>query len=125
MFQNRMSQIIAVIIMTVFLFVILIWGGINGYGQAKADAIVLNSNTLAQGLQYFYTDQNRYPTLQEFADNNLMLNYFNPFPPKQILSTNCKQNFVYKTGSYQSYELAFCLPENHGKFIKGWNSLKN
>ncbi len=125
MFENYRSQTIAVMVMAVFFFFALVWGGFKGYDQAKAKTIVTNSQTLMEGLQYFYNDQNRYPTLQEFADNNLMLNYFNPFPARPILSSGCSQNLIYKTTSYQSYELDFCLPGKQDKFQKGWNKLTN
>lgn len=100
------------------------FSGLNaGKRRVQANLVEHNAQSLQQGLKYFYQDEDRYPSANEFQDKNLMLNYFNLYPPLDITSKNCEQSFLYKRLSSQNYQLLFCLPEGAAGFRSGWNEI--
>ena len=107
--------------------VVLFWSifsGINvGHKVAQSKAISQTAKNLNLGLQYFYSDQNRFPSATEFADQNTMRNYFSVFPPADFISSNCSQSFVYKRINEDSFQLNFCLPLANGAHQAGWNTV--
>jgi len=96
----------------------------NGKLYAQSEVVLKNANILTQGLEYFYDDQNRYPTLSEFTDPEntaAMLNYFSFFPAPDVVSKNCQRSFLYKHDGPRSYQLNFCLPGAISGWPAGWN----
>lgn len=108
--------------------VILLWSIGSGYnnGRLYAQSRVVDKNalTLKQGLEYFFQDQDRYPTPLEFQNEQLMLKYFFPFPPVEFKSAQCPQSYVYKRLSLREYQLNFCLLKNVGEFKAGWQKFE-
>ena len=107
--------------------VVLLWavaaGSRTGKNQAAAESVAKTAGQLTAGLRNFFSDQERYPTAAEFQDQNLMLNYFNAFPPAQIAGGNCQTDFSYLRPSPQSFKLQFCLAAPAGTSRAGWNQL--
>jgi len=112
---------------SLLLAVILLWGifkGINnGRNFSQADLVIKNAMELKKSVQFFYNDQNRYPTANEFADKNVMGSYMNNFPPQDFISSVCEKSFEYKRPDPQNFQLYFCLPIGTGSYQKGWNQL--
>jgi hypothetical protein len=112
---------------SLFMAVILFWAvssGINsGRLEAQAQAVLQTAQNLSAGLQYFYSDQNRFPSASEFADQSIMLNYFSVFPPVDLISSACSQSFVYKRISPGNFQLSFCLPKPVSGYVAGWNTI--
>ncbi len=107
--------------------VILFWaihsGSDTGKNLAQASMVSQNAQFLAQGFDFFYQDQNRFPSALEFADNNLMNGYYANFPPLSFASQVCPESFIYKRPSAKSFEINFCLPAGFSTYSKGWNKI--
>ncbi len=105
--------------------VILVWsigaGWSKGKSMADAGQVLANADRLVTGLDYFYNDQDRYPTALEF-DSGLMHAYFTSFPPHNFTSSQCPESYSYKRNSASQYLLGFCLPVATNGFRQGWNS---
>jgi len=107
--------------MAVVLFLVIAKGLSAGQQIAQAQIVTQTAKNLSVGLQYFYSDQNRFPSAVEFADQNTMLNYFSVFPPADFSSANCSQSFIYKRLNDSNFQLDFCLPRAEGGYTAGWN----
>lgn len=124
-FSNKIKILLSSLIAAVVLLLAIVWGINNGKKIAQAKIIIQTSKNAVSALQYFYQDQNRYPTAVEFADQNLMLNYMSNFPLPDYPSSNCSQSFVYKRADAATYQLSFCLPTAEGGYQAGWNMMGN
>ena len=112
------------VILSVLILIIAFVAGISrGTTQAQAQATYEEAKQIKQGMDYFYSDNNRYPTSAEFADPGVMGSYFKNYPPQPVNSSACPQSFVYKQLSAASYQLNFCLETGLNGFAKGWNAV--
>ncbi len=109
----------------VLTFVMVIWQGMESARKTvQAEVITANIKALTNGLDFFYSDFDRFPTVVEFQKIELMQNYFTMFPPTDIKSKNCDaKSFEYKRPEANSYEIYFCLPVERQNFKTGWNKL--
>ena len=120
-------QFTAVIVVAVVLFYGIYRGANKGASAAKSEVVLANARAIAAGLDYFYADQNRYPSQEEFADTNLMLAYISGYPPISIGGGACvpnAANYGYHTLDFKGYELNFCLPSSVEQFPEGVNTAK-
>lgn len=118
-----LKKIAAAGALLVFLF--FAWLGYrSGKQQAQSRLTIANAQALKQGFEYFYSDQDRFPSPAEFTDSNLMGIYYSVFPPKALAVKNCPQTFRYQNSGPRNYILAFCLPQASGGYVLGWNQLK-
>lgn len=121
--SKNLKTILSSLGLAVVLFAAIFVSINTGRQNAQAEAVVKTAENLQAGLDFFYQDQNRFPTFNEFTSREVMSNYFSFFPPKDFVSKNCAQNFVYKRIEQKSYQLSFCLPGASDGFKKGWNSI--
>ncbi len=107
--------------------VVLFWAILSGIGSgqllAQSQMVVQTSQNIGKSLQYFYQDQDRYPSATEFANQNVMLTYATGFPLPEYISKNCSESFVYKRLSLNVFELDFCLPVATNNYQAGWNKI--
>lgn len=104
---------------------LLLWVAvINGQRSAQSRQIVKDVTAISQALEYFYQDQNRYPAIGEFEDQNVMRQYLSNFPPKEFASGVCVESISYQNNFRNDYELRFCLPKGVKGYRTGWNSIK-
>lgn len=107
--------------------VILLWsigaGWSNGRKLAASEQVITNADQLTRGFEYFYNDQDRYPTALEFGSEAIMSMYFKTFPPAVLAGGSCTESFSYKRNSANEYLLGFCLPAAAGGYQQGWNQL--
>lgn len=107
--------------------VVFLWAVVTGSsaGQATAQAQIIagTGKEVFNALQYFYSDQNRYPSAVEFSDQTVMLNYLTNFPLPDLPSANCSESFVYKRADNNNFSLNFCLPRAFGAYSAGWNTV--
>lgn len=105
--------------------VILLWTCSSGWSKgrkiAEAEQVLANADAVVKGLDYFYNDQDRYPTAVEFSSDD-MAQYFSSFPLHNFSSSECPETFSYKRNSATEYILGFCLPIESAGFVQGWNS---
>jgi len=115
---------LTVLLAAVILFFSLFFGIKSGKLLAQSAIISGNAVSLNKGLQFFYKDQNRFPTAVEFSNNNIMLDYFSIFPAADFASESCPNSFAYKRNSLQEFQLNFCLPKAFQNYSAGWNSIQ-
>jgi len=122
-FSNKIKILLSSLIVAVVLLLVIVWGVNTGKKIAQAKILIQTSKSAASALQYFYQDQNRYPTATEFENQNLMLTYFSNFPLPNYPSSACSQSFVYKRPDPATFQLSFCLPTAQGGYGAGWNTI--
>jgi 4-amino-4-deoxy-L-arabinose transferase-like glycosyltransferase len=110
---QKIKSILGSLVLAVVLLFIVFWAAI----------IIQTGQQATKALNYFYQDQNRYPSALEFDDQNTMLSYFTSFPLPEFISASCSKSFDYKRPSDNSYGLSFCLPAANGQFSSGWNTV--
>jgi hypothetical protein len=119
--SKKMRSLIGSLAAAVILLVVIFWGAGSGQKQAEAQTVISAAKSTVSALQFFYQDQNRYPSATEFLDQNVMLNYLSSFPLPQLVSNACSQTFVYKKITENSFQLNFCLPVAEQGYQQGWN----
>ncbi len=122
-FSNKIKILLSSLIAAVVLLLAVVGGVNNGKKIAQAKILIQTSKSAASALQYFYQDQNRYPTATEFENQNLMLSYFSNFPLPNYPSSACSQSFVYKRADPAAFSLSFCLPVASSGYQAGWNNI--
>lgn len=123
----QFSNKIKIFLSSLAVAVVLLWAIFSGISAgnktAQAQMLVEASKNAASSAQYFYQDQNRYPTPEEFENQNLMLNYMTNFPLPNFPSPGCSQSFAYKRLDINSFQLSFCLPVSSGGYSAGWSTI--
>lgn len=108
------------------LAVFVIWRAvINGSRAAQSRQVLKDATAIKVALDYFYKDQNRYPSIDEFKDQNIMRQYFSNFPPQEFVSGVCDSSFDYVNTFRNDYELRFCMPKGVRGYQTGWNAFKS
>ncbi len=122
--SKYLAQLLTVLAAAVILLLTVSAGADEGKALAQSEAVLNNAGSLAKGLHYFYGDQQRYPTAAEYSgDANLMLNYFNAFPPRDLSSGQCPLSFDYQRPTAQTFKLDYCLSASWSGFLAGWNQV--
>lgn len=110
----------------VALAVVVIWRAVvNGSRSSQSRQVLKDAAAIKLALDYFYKDQNRYPSIGEFEDQNIMRQYLSNFPPKEFVSGVCDSSFDYVNTFRNDYELRFCLPKGVRGYQTGWNVFKS
>lgn len=120
---QNIKRIFGSLCLAAVLLLMIFWAVSNGQKAAQAAIIIQTVQQAQKALNYFYQDQNRYPSALEFSDQNAMLNYLTGFPLPEFVSAACAQTFDYKRASDSSYSLSFCLPADSGPYKSGWNTI--
>ena len=122
-FSQNSKQIFGSLCLAAVLLLVIFWGMSAGQKQAQSEIIVQAAQNAAQAFKYFYQDQNRYPTVLEYENQSIMLNYLSGYPLPQFVSAACTQTFVYKNVSVNSSNFSFCLPVAVKGYQAGWNTI--
>ena len=118
----KVAGLTALVILTLGL---LYFAVVYGQRSAQGRQIVKDSKAITQALEYFYQDQNRYPSNDEFLDQNVMRQYLSNFPPQEFVSGGCEASYEYQNNFRSDYELRFCLPKGVSGYSTGWNVVKS
>lgn len=121
--STRFTQNLLVTFTVIILLLAVLWGYVAGSRAGKSEVILKNTQVVADGLKLFFADQNRYPSSQEFADQDIMLGYFNLFPFADITGGSCNKTYSYYSVTPKSYQLNFCLPKARNGFTSGINQV--
>ncbi len=124
-FKSNVLRILTVLGAAVILLLFIFWGWSSGKYLAQSENVIANATNITGALDYFYQDQDRYPSALEFQDRNIMMNYLNISPPFNFTSKNCEQSYLYKRIKPSEYLLGYCLPKGIGGQSSGWNQVKN
>ena len=119
--SNTAKNFLNSLVVAVVLLLVVFWGINTGKVLAQAEIIGQTSQNVAKSLQFYYQDQNRYPSVLEFSQEDVMLNYLTNFPLPNFASASCSQSFVYKRLSDTEFNLSFCLPAGISGYKSGWN----
>ncbi len=122
--KENLFSYITVGTLAVFLLLLAGWGWQRGVRDAQSAFVVHQANELSKGLQFFYNDEQRYPSAAEYDNTAFMVKYFGQFPPFAPVSNQCPQNFIYKRPQASAYELAYCLPGQFGQLTAGYHALR-
>ena len=122
-FKTKLKVTIRSLFVAVVLFTTVVWGLGSGKTRAQAENVFATQAELVKGLNYFYADQDRFPTVLEFGERPAMLNYFNSFPPLEFAAGGCSESYVYKRDDSQNFSLSFCLPQDVDGLSKGWHTV--
>jgi hypothetical protein len=122
-FSNKIKILFSSLLAAVVLLLVISWGNSTGQKISQAKIVIQTSKSAAQALQFFYQDQNRYPTATEFDNQNLMLTYMSNFPLPNYPSFSCSQSFIYKRPNVNSFQLSFCLPIAEEGYKAGWDTI--
>jgi type II secretory pathway pseudopilin PulG len=130
MYMNwkRIVKYICLVLLTLLAVVAIRWAFVNGQYAGQSRQALKDGRAIAQALEYFYQDQNRYPSTDEFTDQNLMRQYLSGFPPQQYVSPSCParnggSTFGYVNNFRKDYELRICLPKAVKGYNAGWNKI--
>lgn len=115
------------IVRSVLLVLLLLFGGLlvmlgyfSGQRSAAAKFNLAQVNETSLALSRFYTDQERFPTEEEFLEPSVFGQYLSKFPLALKEVSKCEHGPEYKASVLSRYELEFCLPANAGSFVAGW-----
>jgi len=119
---KKIIQLLTVLAAAVVLLLVVFAGIQTGKNRAQSLVAAGNTKELTKGLGYFYGDNGRFPSAAEFQDNrNLMLNYFNVYPPAQLPLGKCPSSYTYQRPTPQTFKLQFCLAAGWNGYNAGWN----
>jgi len=121
-FEIKGSSIAVILVTAVFLSAIF-FGASRGKAVAVAESSFSGAKEIQKGLDYFYKDQNRFPTVEELFSTNIALTYFSTVPSDVSETSVCQQNFSYSRLSLNSYQLDFCLAVAVEGYQRGWNRI--
>lgn len=111
----------------VLLLVSVLWGAYSGYRVGQSKATLTQASNLNEALRFYYQDQDRYPSAEQFYNKNVLtaFNYISNLPKPENISGNCssKTDFYYSQSSTQNFALSFCLTRSTGGFSKGTHTL--
>lgn len=124
-FSNKIKILLSSLIAAVVLLLAIFGGLGQGKKISQAQIIIQTAKNVIVALQYFYQDQNRYPSATEFENQNLMLVYFSNFPLPDYPSSNCSHSFDYKRPDAAEFQLSFCLPTAQPGYVAGWNTVND
>ncbi len=121
----KLVKIIGAVLAIAVLAGLLFWTALNGHRAAQSRQVLKDAKAITAALEYFYQDQNRYPAITEFEDQNVMRQYLSNFPPQQFASGVCEKSFQYQNSFRSDYELRVCLPKASQGYRAGWNVIKS
>ncbi len=121
----KILKISGVLVAIVVLALLLLWAYSSGQKAGQSRQVIKDAKTITAALEYFYKDQNRYPAITEFNDQNVMRQYMDNFPPQQFTDSVCDKTYDYQNAFRADYELRICLPKAQGNFKTGWNVIKS
>ncbi len=119
--QYVRASIIFVIIF--FVFLTSLFGFRAGRDLAKSRATLNTVHTTLRGFDYFFSDQDRYPSPVEFLDPNILGVYLSPVPGPNFASKQCPTTTTYDTFDQRSFVYTYCLPRALGDQAAGLHTL--
>ena len=99
-----------------------LWFGVkSGQALAQSKLILINAGAVTAGLDFFYNDYGRFPSLLEYETPDLMSVYFSKWPPIEFSGKLCSRSFSYESSRFNEYSVNMCLPTAKDGFLKGIN----
>lgn len=121
--KNNWKNYFTGMVLAVVFLLVLVWGFGSGKSKAHSETSLNQAIQIQTALEYFFSDNDYYPSSFEFKDVKIMGSYFKKFPIIFIASNNCKENLLYNRVKLTQYELSFCLDAKTQGFEKSWNKI--
>ncbi|TSC66429.1 MAG: hypothetical protein G01um101477_86 [Candidatus Doudnabacteria bacterium Gr01-1014_77] len=106
-------QLIVLVAVVLLFALILIWGIFSGLALGKAKSTYRQVDNINTALQYYYKDQDRYPTADQFNNQKILVPYYmQSMPtPESAGSGACSniKDFVYSQKTPKTFSLQFCM----------------
>lgn len=90
-----------------------------GRDLAKSRLAVSQVAASMKALDYFYADQDRYPSSSEFDDRGKLGVYATLVPFPQVTSKDCPGTLAYDTFDERSFVLSYCVTRGFESQTKG------
>lgn len=114
---------LAILVVVLVLFVTACsYGFLAGRAIARSELVVGQTRSIMHALNYFFSDQDRYPGEAEFNDPGVMRTYMSALPVTQVLSKECPKPFTYETFDRKSFTFVFCVPRGFEAWTAGQHS---
>lgn len=94
-----------------------------GRDLAKSSATLELTHTTMRGLDYFFNDQDRYPSPVEFGEAESFGVYMSQIPLPSFISKQCPVTTTYDTFDERAFEFTYCLPRGLGDQAAGVHKL--
>jgi hypothetical protein len=119
--QIQPGYIRAVVLGLVLLSVVLTstFGFRAGRDLAKSYLVVKQVAASMKALDYFYQDQDRYPSSAEFDDKSALGVYATLVPFPQVTSKDCPGTLAYDTFDERNFTLSYCITRELAGQAKG------
>ncbi|MBL8029790.1 MAG: hypothetical protein JNN11_00915 [Candidatus Doudnabacteria bacterium] len=111
-------------VLALLVVLLSLWGLGAGKKQAYSKTLVENVKAVVLALDFFYNDNNRFPTADEFLNREIMQSYFSNYPVFEEWSQGaCSPAFSYSRPAANNYKVDFCLVTQVGEYKSGWNQI--
>jgi hypothetical protein len=111
-FGLNKPQLISLIVAFIICALALVLGMRSGLAKERSKATYRSSRVLLQALKYYHSDQEAYPTADQFFNRALLVPFYLPRMPVHSSQQGvCKgfTNFQYSQPGPQSFSLKYCL----------------
>ena len=124
--NSNLKAYLLIVVMVLFFAGVLSLGVSGGRKKAQSEFVSSQAAEIVQALDFFYQDNNRFPTADEFGNSQIMGNYLtNSFGSPYVNEAACTSAITYLRPAAGNYKLNFCLLSAVSGFKKGWNSVSN
>lgn len=114
---------LAILTVVLILFVTACsYGFLAGRALARSELAVEQTRSIMRALNYFFSDQDRYPGQAEFVDPGVMRTYLSAVPVTEVRSKECPKPFAYETFDRKSFTFSFCVARGYGSWSAGQQS---
>lgn len=109
-------------VVVIVLITVCSYGFFAGRALARSELVVGQTRSIMRALNYFASDQDRYPGEAEFVDPGIMRTYLSAMPVTHVPSQECPQPFTYETFDRKNFTIVFCLPRAFDAWTAGQHS---
>lgn len=118
---NQIRLVVLAVVLILFITACS-YGFLAGRSLARSELAVSQTQYIMRGLNYFFSDQDRYPGEAEFADPAVMRTYLSAVPVAQVFSKECPKPYTYETFDRKSFTFTFCVSRGFDVWIPGEHS---
>jgi hypothetical protein len=109
--QTKLQNIFLWVAALAFVLAV-VFGAWSGYVYSQARITYENAQSVRDALRHFRTDQDAYPTTDQFQQRVLVPYYLSDMPkPRAIGKCSARAEFEYTQLTADNFKLQFCLPK--------------
>ncbi len=97
----------------------------TGVAIARTKLVQQQSGALTKSLALFFADQDRFPSAQEFSDQQIFGVYATPVPITTVASKQCPVVLEYESLTFREFALRYCTPRAVGDVPAGYHEITN